>query len=250
MIVSAFLRSYLPQASLPRYKQHSGPAVGFLRGDDHFLWREPVTDDAFSVRWGGETYVCPRHSRLRMLEGVLAFSNAFPETGLIPQPQLMDASTQLEELRSRSSSMRSYILTSPWHVPIRWFAAFLHEEREMYSHEGITSLRYRALLGDAQERVERAAQIVDGAGFDQSVVGQIRALESWLEGFPAHGMLELDYASVGEQFSAADLALDESVAETAASLLALEQGNFDEAGLFYGNVARRWGRFQSLAFVN
>lgn len=250
MIVSAFLRSYLPKESLPRYEEHSDSTRGFFRGDENFLWREPVTDDAYSVTWRDQSYVCPRHPRLRMLEGVLAFSNAFPDTRLIPQRELLDASTQLEQLRNESSAMRSYILTSPWHVPIRWFAAFVHEERELYEENGQMSLRYRAALGDAQERVEHAAQIVDGAGFDPSITAQIRALVSWLQGFPADGMVELDYASVGELFSEGDLVLDESVADTAASLSAVEQGNYEEAGLFYGNVARRWGRLQSLAFAN
>ena len=208
MIVSAFLRSYLPQGSLPQYLEHAGPVSSFIRGNDHFLWREPLMDDAYQVTWQDDIYVCPRHSRLRMLEGVLAFSNAFPDTGLIPEPQVVDASTQLEELRSRSSSMRSYILTSPWHVPIRWFSAFLHDERELYERNGAMSVRYRTLLGDAQERVERAAQIVEGAGFDTSVVDQVRALASWLNGFPAEGMVELDYGSVGELFSEGDLVLD------------------------------------------
>ena len=185
-----------------------------------------------------------------MLEGVLAFSNAFPDTGLIPENQLVDASTQLEQLRSESTSMRSYILTSPWHVPIRWFSAFLHDEREIYTVGDTMSLRYRALLGDAQARVGRASQIVEGAGFDPAVVSQIGALESWLDGFPSDGLLELDYAGLGQMFSEADLALDDSAAETAASLLALENGDYEEAGLAYSNVARRWGRLQSLAFVN
>ena len=250
MIVSAFLRSYLPKGSLPQYLEHAGPVSGAIRGNEHFLWREPVMNDAYQVAWDDGIYVCPRHSRLRMLEGVLAFSNAFPNTGLIPEPQVVDASTQLEELRSQSSSMRSYILTSPWHVPIRWFSAFLHDERELYERNGFMSVRYRTRLGDAQDRVERAAQIVDGAGFESGVVDQVRALASWLDGFPAEGMVELDYGSVGKLFSEGDLVLDESAADTAASLLALQQGKYDEAGALYGNVARRWGRLQSLAFAN
>jgi hypothetical protein len=250
MIVSAFLRSYLPQGSLPQYLEHARPVSSSIRGNDHFLWREPLMDDAYQATWEDDIYVCPRHSRLRMLEGVLAFSNAFPDTGLIPEPQVVDASTQLEELRNQSSAMRSYILTSPWHVPIRWFSAFLHDERELYERNGAMSVRYRTRLGDAQQRVERAAQIVEGAGFDTSVVDQVRALASWLNGFPEEGMVELDYGSVGELFSEGDLVLDESAADTAASLLALEQGNYEEAGAFYGNVARRWGRLQSLAFAN
>lgn len=250
MIASAYLRSYMPEHSLPSYAEHRRSGPGYLRGNEHFVWREPVEDDAYSVNWGGEIFVCPRHPRLRMLEGVLAFSNAFPDTGLIPEHQLVDASTQLEELRNVSGSMRSYILTSPWHVPIRWFSAFSHEEREIYTVEAQMSVRYRTLLGDAQARVARASQIVEGAGFDPAVVSQIGALESWLDGFPSDGLLELDYAGLGQMFSEADIALDDSAAETAASLLALENGDFEEAGLAYSNVARRWGRLQSLAFAN
>ena len=63
-------------------------------------------------------------------------------------------------------------------------------------------------------------------------------------------MLELDYAGVAELFSEGDLVLDESAADIAASLVALEHGDFDEAGTFYGRVARRWGRAQALAFAN
>lgn len=256
MIVSAFLRSYLPEGDLPRYQEHTSPIGGFVRSDEHFLWNEPVVDDAYTIVWGGETYVCPRHPRLRMLEGVLAFGNAFPDAALIPQQELVAASAQLETLRGEAASltkaatMRSYILTSPWHVPLRWFAAFLHEERELYERDGSMSLRYRSRLGDAAERVERAAQIVESAGFDPAVGSQVRALSSWLEGFPADGVVELDYASLGSLFAEGDLVLDESAADIAASLLALEQGNYEEAGTFYATVARRWGRFQSRAFSN
>jgi hypothetical protein len=185
-----------------------------------------------------------------MLEGVLAFSNAFPDTALIPQRELVGASEELARLRDQSPAVRSHILTSPWHVPIRWFIAFLHEEREVYELDGLMSIRYRTLLGDALDRVSRAAQTVADAGFDSSVIGQVQGLESWLQDFPADAMLELDYAGVAQLFSEGDLILDESAADAAASVLALEQGNFEEAGNFYAKVARRWGRAQSLAFAN
>lgn len=250
MILAAFLRTYLPSDGAPHYEEHRGTEARGWHGDDHFLWAEPIADDAFAVIWRGGLYVCPRYPRLRMLEGMLAFNNAFPDTALIPQRELVVASEELSRIRNRSGSVRSYILTSPWHVPIRWFIAVLHEEREIYDRDGAMSVRYRTLLGDAQARVARAAQTIEGAGFDPGVVGQVQSLSSWLEGFPADAMLELDYAGVAELFSEGDLVLDESAADAAASLLALELGNYDEAGAFYGTIARRWGRAQSLAFAN
>jgi hypothetical protein len=200
--------------------------------------------------WQDSIYLCPRHPRLRMLEGMLAFNNAFPEAGLIPQTELVIANDELSRLRDRSPQMRSHILTSAWHVPIRWFAAFLHEEKEIYETESGLSIRYRTSLASALERVGRAVQIVEGAGFDSGVVGQVEGLESWLRRFDADSMLELDYDRVAELFSEGDLVLDESVAETASSLHALELGNYEEAGEFYARIARRWGRAQSLAFAN
>jgi hypothetical protein len=250
MIRSAYLRSYKPVESPQDYKEYVGDGAALLRGNEHFLWSEPVANDAFAVTWQDRTYVCPRYPRLRMLEGVLAFNNAFPDAGLIPKGELLTASEELSKLRDRSPAVRSHILTSPWHVPIRWFIGFLHEERELYERPTGLCIRYRTLQGEAVARVSRAVQTVDGAGFDSTVVGQLQGLESWLQGFPADALLELDYADVADLFSEGDLVLDESAADAAASLLALELGNYDEAGSFYGAMARRWGRVQSLAFSN
>jgi hypothetical protein len=63
-------------------------------------------------------------------------------------------------------------------------------------------------------------------------------------------MLELDYGSVAHLFSEGDLILDESAADVAAALLALEQGDLERAADFYQIIMRRWGRAQSLAFSN
>ncbi|MDJ0923297.1 MAG: hypothetical protein QNJ77_01940 [Acidimicrobiia bacterium] len=258
MILSAYLRSYLRYEGVTEYAEHVATdatvrterAPTPVWGNDYFLWTEPTGDDAFSVVWQDATYVCPRYPRLRMLEGVLAFNSAFPDAGLIPQTELVTANDELSRLRSESPAARSHILTSPWHVPIRWFAAFLHEDKELYEAAAGISVRYRTLMGDAQERVARATQIVAGAGFDPSIVGQVEGLESWLRRFPPDAMLELDYARVAELFSEGDLVLDDSAADAASSLLALELGNFEEAGTFYAKIARRWGRVQSVAFSN
>lgn len=250
MVRASYLRSYLPAAALPPYAVAAEPPAESWHGDPLFLWREHDADDAYSASWNGEDYTCPRHFRLRKLEGLLAFNNAFPEAGLIPQSHVADAGAQLERLRDSDPLMRSYILTSPWHVPIRWFAAFLHEERALLDVGGGVSIRYRTAMIDAQSRVERALGIVSDAGFDPGVVGQLRSLASWLEDFPPDAMLELDYGSVANLFSEGDLVLDESAADVAAALLALEQGDLERAADFYQILMRRWGRAQSLAFSN
>ncbi len=250
MILSAYLRTYLAHSEAGDYEEHRGSGLGRLHGNDHFLWAERLGDDAFSTEWRDETYICPRYPRLRMLEGVLAFNNAFPNAGLIPQGELLGATEELTQLRDRGPAVRSHILTSPWHVPIRWFIGFLHEDREIYERAGEMSIRYRTPLGGAVERVGRASQTIAAAGFDGGVVGQGQGLESWLGAFPQDALLELDYAGVAGLFSEGDLVLDESAADAAASLLALELGNFEEAGSFYSKLARRWGRVQSLAFAN
>jgi hypothetical protein len=250
MIPSAYLRVFLDRSGVGHYAEYANAVGAGLHGDDHFLWSEPLANDAFVAHWRGGVYVCPRYPRLRMLEGVLAFNNAFPDTALIPRRELVEASEELAQLRSQAPVVRSYILTSPWHVPIRWFAAFLHGEREIYEHDGAMSIRYRALLGEAVSRVRRAIQTLGTAGFDATVVGQMEGLLSWLEDFPGDSMVELDYATAASLFSEGDLVLDESAADTAASLLALEHGNYEEAGSFYARVASRWARVQSLAFAN
>ena len=249
MILSAYLRSYLRRDTAATYDVHAA-ARPILRGNEHFLWTESTGDDAFSVNWHGDSFVCPRYPRLRMLEGLLAFNNAFPDAGLIPPEELVTANDELSQLRKQSPPKRSHILTSPWHVPIRWFAAFLHEEKELYERGAGVGVRYRTSMAEAHERISRATQIVAAAGFEGAVVAQVEGLESWLGRFPADSMLELDYDGVAELFSEGDLVLDESAADAAASLLALELGNFEEAGSFYAKIARRWGPVQSLAFAN
>ena len=141
VILSAYLRSYVRRDGAADYAVHAA-AGPVLQGNEYFLWSEPTGEDAFSCTWQGDTYVCPRNPRLRMLEGLLAFNNAFPDAGLIPAAELVTANDELSRLRNQTPPLRSHILTSPWHVPIRWFAAFLHEEKELYERGAGLSIRY------------------------------------------------------------------------------------------------------------
>jgi len=112
------------------------------------------------------------------------------------------------------------------------------------------SLRYRADLQTAAERVDRSTDILDRAGFDDSIIEQVRDLHRWLADFPQASMVELDYSSVSELFSAAELAFDDSAAQVRSSLEALDELDYETAGELYSAVAGRWAPVQALTYVN
>jgi len=217
---------------------------------DHFVWGEPATDDAFRVEVDGRVYLCPRSPRLRMLEGVLAFSHAYPTSGLLPERAVRHAARELEQLRADLPESRSHILTSPWHVPLRWFIPFSPDHRELYEGPAGTSIRYRTGLGRGRKRVHAAAETLDEAGFDPAVVDQVVDLARWLDEFTSDALLELDYAGTAALFSAADLAFDDSAQDVNASVDALAEFDYEAAGRHYAQVAGRWAHAQALTYAN
>jgi len=251
MIPAAYLRVYSPNARSGTLPTASGwLRRDVVRADGHFVWAEPDADDVFKVEWRGRSLTCPRNGRLRMLEGILAFSNAHPGGALLPQAAVERASAELAGLKAGRAGPRSHILTSPWHVPVRWFSAFTQDEQELYDLGDDVSVRYRTPLDDGIARVSRAVGIIDRAGFDSSFVEQVESLELWLKGFPDGSMLELDYSSVAELFTAVDLAFDDSAAQIQASLAALDELDYSAAGERYATVAARWAHAQTLTYVN
>jgi hypothetical protein len=251
MIKAAYLRVYLPADRVSSVdRPHPSRRTRVVRVTDHFVWDESLAEDAFSVQWDGSSYLCPRFPRLRMLESALAFSNSYPGLPLISEAGLRSYADELDGLRRVSPDARSYILSSPWHVPLRWFSAFEPGERELYEGGHGLCIRYRTSLASAAERTVFAVTTLEEAGFSDGVVDQVRDLERWLGEFSSSAMLELDYAGVASLFDESDLVLDESCEEVRKSLEALDRGHFEEAGEFYMAVAGRWAHAQSLMFMN
>jgi len=249
VINTAYLRVYSPAGTVPA-TPYDEPAHAdrVVRSDGRFVWDESMRDDAFVTVWNENRYVCPRHARLRMLEGVLAFSGSFPKIPLITDEERDAMKNELAA--HRSADRRSHILASAWHVPLRWFGAFGPSEREIYDRQEGIGIRYRTALGEAVDRVGWALRVLDGAGFPGPVVDQVRDLERWLAQFSAGSMLELDYGSVADHFSDADLTFDESAADVRESLEAFERGDGEAARTAYARVARRWASRQALTFAN
>jgi hypothetical protein len=254
MTPSSFLRVYIAAEKFPA--QDPAPDSGTLRTlrvGRYGLLGESMHEDALHAEWSGRRFVCPRHPRLRMLEGLLAFHNMYGDIGgdlIVPESHARRAGRELQRLYEKRPAERSHILTSPWHVPLRWFAAFDPQERELVPGPDHLGVRYRTLLTVASQRLERALIALKEAGFDGSVTDDVEELAEWLDDFPEDSMVELDYGGVAVLFSEGDLVLDESAADIWSSIEALEAGDMEEAMESYSVIASRWAPVVSVTFSN
>lgn len=212
---------------------------------------ESMSDDAIVTEWRGKEYVCPRTPMLRMLEGVLAVRRAYGQLGggaIVPEEIARNARHELDALQSEHPEARSHILTSAWHVPMRWFVPFHPSGKELVRQEGFSTIRYRTALPAALERLDRAVQILSKAEIPDTMVTEIEEVRAWLEPFEMTTMVELDYGDVATLFSSADLAMDDSVAEVWQALEALDSGEWERAGDHYGALVYRWTAAMSVSY--
>jgi hypothetical protein len=257
MTIAAYLRVYVPASRadgpvLPHVEDRTG-RTRVLRAGEFGLSSESARDDAFVLDRDGVRYVCPRNPRLRMLEGLLAFRHAYGDmvtSALVPEAVADRAADELDRIHARFPGVKSHILTSPFAIPLRWFAVFDPSERSVEEADGELTIRYRTTLAEGLARLRRAAQVIDDAGFDSAVIEQVGDLVRWLEEFPRDAIVELDYGGVIALFDDADLVLDESAADIAASLDALAEEDYESAGEHYGTAAARWAHAHALAYVN
>jgi hypothetical protein len=251
MIKTAYLRTYMPAervGSLPPAREVT-PSVS-LKHDGTFMWTESTVEDAIFTVWQNEQYACPRSTRLRMIEGILAFTRTYPSMRVVSDDDRLELMSELAGLRAVSAISRGYILSSPWHVPLRWFSAFAPAERDLYETPRGPSIRYRTSIGEAIDRVHWGATVLANTGFPDHVVERVNDVERWLMEYSADSMVELDYSDTARIFSDADLVLDESVENVRNSLLALERGDSEASQREYETVASRWFMAQSFTFSN
>lgn len=253
MIRTAFLRVYRPERSLPGQVVSEHPSMPQVAAGSFGLLAEPMQDDALLAEWHGARFLCPRFPRLRVLEGLLAFHNAYSDIGgdvIVPERVAIRAADELARIYDRQPSAQSHILTATWHVPLRWFVAFGGDERELIAGLDSTSIRYRTSLVQATDRVASALDTLRGAGFDDVVTEELDELRGWLEDFPATSMVELDYGGVAGLFAEAELVFDESAGDVHASLDALDVGDLKTAGERYGDMVNRWAPLMAVIHSN
>ena len=255
MTASAYLRIYLPVDAL----RDGGLDLPEARGESTTplaatvevgLVRGSLRDDILTAEHQGRRYGCPRRPLLRAMEGLLAFRSAYAGIGgelLVPEQVAHKAAEQLETIY-RQPLARSYILTSAWHVPLRWFAVFDPTDRELIEVEGRRSIRYRTLQGDAAGRLAEAIGILRESQMGEGVLSEVQELADWIGEHPEDSLVELDYGSVAGLFEEADLLLDESSSDVWESISALASNDWETATSHYMSVAMRWAGPMSVAF--
>lgn len=245
MTRASYLRVYTPELVGSR-----APVPGFVKS--YGILSETDGEGHWTAEWAGRRLVCPRNLRLRVLESTVAFAGAFRAmgVGLIPEEAARAADRELRAYRRDNPRHRSQVLTTAWHVPVRWFAMFDPAERELYDGPHGPRLRYRTGIEQARERVDRAHHILEKVGMLTGPTEELAHLAEWLAPFSADAMVELDYAEVSELFDPKDLVLDDTCEEVQRSVAALEAGDMMKAGESYGRVVTRWAPAFSLTFSN
>jgi hypothetical protein len=254
MTAAALLRVYIPAAEagmdvlgLPEASPEAAPT---WRIGEFGIVAETLVEDAVFVDYRGQRYVCPRRPRLRMLESVLAFHNGFSGLGgdiIVPEASAVRAAEELERLREHSG--RSQILTSQWHVPLRWFVLFHPDEKLIGLAGPSPELKYRTTRTEATVRLQRSVKALRAAGMAM-VTGELEQLLDWIGGFPENWLVELDYASVTALFSEEDLLFDATCEELWQSIEALENLDPMEAHRWYEQAAGRWAPAMMITYAN
>jgi hypothetical protein len=213
----------------------------------------PVEPDAASIRVvDGAYYVCPWRMRLRVLAAMLAFREAAPIEGaqhFVPDRQRRRAARELSRIRRREAGGISFIMQSPWHVPVRWFVLFEDEERRLEPLDEGHRLRYRTTVRRALRRAERAIPVLRKTDLGP-VADVIVELVEWLAAFDTRSVLELDYGGLAAVMTWDELDDDHSAREVQDAIRALGAEEFSHAAEAYQSVVARWGELRGHESLN
>lgn len=269
MIATAYLRVFQPLELLPEGERqrwerfiveggHLGPSRPVYRerwtGAGGRLGVLAAEDERADVRTvGGQWYVCPWRTRLRILAGLLSLREAVPQEiaeVLVPEGEARRAARELARIRRRDPSAVPTMLQSAWHVPPRWFVLFDDAERRLVERpDGGFRLYYWAGVGDARRRAERAQRILR-RGELEFVADLVGDLAAWLSVFDPRSIVELDYAGVSDLFGWNELDDDHSARELADAVDAVSEGNLERAAELYQQVVGRWADARTRESLN
>lgn len=253
MIKTAQFRVYLPEDRVaPMPESDDGGTFG-PRDRRYAISALSMSDDALVAEWRGDRFLCPRTPRLRMLEGVLAVRNAYGRLGadaVVPERVARAAREELERIQQEWPTARAHILTSAWHVPLRWFVPFVTSSRELVCDGERLRIRYRSDQRVAMANLDWAVSALHGVELMEHMTAEVRELRRWLGEFPTAAMVELDYGSVADLFGEEDLVMDESVSEVRAALDALNRGTIPSAIRHYHRVVSHWSDLAAISSKN
>lgn len=201
---------------------------------------------------GGIYYVCPWRTRLRVLASLLSFREASPielSDAFVPEAEARRAAKELARMRRRNPLAVSFIMQSPWHVPVRWFVLVEDEERRIVEEDDRHRLLYLTTARKAMRRAEQVIPILRKADL-APVADLIVELHEWLSSFDPRSLVELDYASLCELFTWDELDDDHSARDVHEALRALSSGEFPRSAELYQAVLGRWAEVRNHESMN
>jgi hypothetical protein len=214
----------------------------------------PVEGEHADIRMvGGEYYLCPWRTRLRVLAGLLSFREASPlelSEQFVPSSEAKKAAKELARMRRKDPSAVSFIHESPWHVPIRWFVLFADEERRVVERDdGGYRLSYLTLTRRALRRAERAYPVLRRSELG-SIAELILELHEWLSQFDPSSLLELDYDGLCDLMTWDELDDDHSARDLHQALSALASGEYPTSAELYQGVMGHWAEVRNRESLN
>lgn len=215
----------------------SGAAVNRL-----ITGRSRLGPDAAIVRRAGRrTLICPLQLELRAAVALANFRQVVPPRAF---DAFVPAGASLGRLEQLSSSGRApHVLDEPFAVPLHWFVAFAPRERRFTDPpEGAGArLVYLTSVGQAQDRLERALEVVESTVEDgEDVLAALADVAAWLDAFEPSSLLELDYGGVAGTVPREVLRDDRTCEELWMAIEALASGDLLGAAAAYGVARARW----------
>ncbi|MBW8482084.1 hypothetical protein [Actinomadura parmotrematis] len=248
---------------------------------------------AYVRRDGDMIYISPWQTRLRCwlaFERFRAEQSRAMAAAFVPPVAAEAAAAEFERWKRSGRSLRPFIASSNWHVPLAWFVPFTAGERCLVlggaaapgapgpaaapqvpeaaadlARRGpattapARTLVYVTAMSEARRRLSAALPVVRAnvgegdAGLGGSpplAAGRLEELGRWLAEFHPGGLVELDYGGLVHLMDDRALRSDESVAETAVALAAMARGEVELAVAMYKRLLARWRPVRALESAN
>ncbi len=163
---------------------------------------------------------------------------------LIPEEQRDKHQERIDDVRAHAGLGRVHTRASTWGIPFSWFCLFQESDpTDVVESEGhIVTVRIRATIGEALERVRYAVAHLALAAPDLDMLEDLTQLTEWLELFHPESMVELDYGAVADKVYP-----DDSPMDVRLGIECLAEGDMTGAAAAYRRLASRWIPIRQLA---
>lgn len=163
---------------------------------------------------------------------------------LIPAEQRERHQERIDEARAHAGLGRLHTRASTWGIPFSWFCLFTESDpADVVEYDGrIVTVRIRATIGEALERVRYAVAHLALAAPDLDMLEDLTQLTEWLELFHPGSVVELDYGAVADKVYP-----DDSPMDVRLGIECLAEGDMTGAAAAYRRLASRWIPIRQLA---